>query len=166
MPFTISCACGKTLQVREDLVGKKVRCPACQAVVTVPPPTSIQPEAAYRVADEAPAPKPGGPPPLARRKPEICHEIDYEIFGDDLQLVEVELDPDETVIAEAGAMTYMEADIEFTAKLEKSPRGEYELTDAIRALALSGKKVQVLELTGDWADVRDPEVLAQLNAAK
>ena len=31
---------------------------------------------------------------------------------------------------------------------------------------LAGKKVQVLELSGDWADVRDPEVLAQLNAAK
>lgn len=36
------------------------------------------------------------------------HEIDYKIIGDDIQLVEVELDPDETVIAEAGAMVYME----------------------------------------------------------
>lgn len=39
-----------------------------------------------------------------------CHEIDYEIFGDDLQIVEVELDPRETVIAEAGMMNYMEGD--------------------------------------------------------
>jgi len=38
--------------------------------------------------------------------------IDYEIFGDDLQLVEVELDPGEGVRAEAGTMTYMEKDIE------------------------------------------------------
>ena len=38
--------------------------------------------------------------------------IDYEIFGDDLQLVEVELDPGEGVRAEAGTMTYMEQDIE------------------------------------------------------
>lgn len=45
------------------------------------------------------------------------HEIDYEIIGDDIQLVEIELDPGETVIAEAGAMNYMEADIEFTAKM-------------------------------------------------
>ena len=37
-----------------------------------------------------------------------CHEVDYEIIGHDMQLVEVELDPGETVIAEAGAMTYME----------------------------------------------------------
>ena len=35
------------------------------------------------------------------------HEIDYEIFGDDMQIVEVELDPQETVVAEAGAMNYM-----------------------------------------------------------
>jgi uncharacterized protein (TIGR00266 family) len=45
------------------------------------------------------------------------HEIDYQILGDDIQLVEVELDPGETVIAEAGVMNYMEADIEFTAKM-------------------------------------------------
>ena len=45
------------------------------------------------------------------------HEIDYRIIGDDIQLVEIELDPGETVIAEAGVMNYMEADIEFTAKM-------------------------------------------------
>jgi uncharacterized protein (TIGR00266 family) len=45
------------------------------------------------------------------------HEIDYEIFGDDMQLVEVELDPGETVIAEAGAMTYMEDGIMFETKM-------------------------------------------------
>jgi uncharacterized protein (TIGR00266 family) len=38
--------------------------------------------------------------------------IDYEIFGDDLQLVEIELDPGEGVRAEAGTMTYMENGIE------------------------------------------------------
>ena len=46
-----------------------------------------------------------------------CHEIDYEIVGDDLQTVEVELDPGETVIAEAGAMNYMEDGILFEAKM-------------------------------------------------
>lgn len=45
------------------------------------------------------------------------HEIDYTIIGDDLQMVEVELDPNETVIAEAGAMCYMESGIEFEAKM-------------------------------------------------
>ncbi|MBF0369753.1 MAG: TIGR00266 family protein [Magnetococcales bacterium] len=46
-----------------------------------------------------------------------CHEVDYEIIGDDIQLVEVELDPGETVIAEAGGMSYMEEGIEFEAKM-------------------------------------------------
>ena len=45
------------------------------------------------------------------------HEVDYEIFGDDMQLVEVELDPQETVIAEAGAMNYMDDGINFQAKM-------------------------------------------------
>lgn len=38
--------------------------------------------------------------------------IDYQIYGDDLQLVEIELDPGEGVRAEAGTMTYMEDGIE------------------------------------------------------
>ncbi len=46
-----------------------------------------------------------------------CHEIDYEIIGDDLQVVEVELDPNETVIAEAGAMNWMDNGISFEAKM-------------------------------------------------
>lgn len=64
----------------------------------------------------------------------------------------------------AGVYAFRPSVFEFTAKLEKSPRGEYELTDAIRALAHAGKRVRCLELTGEWADVRDPEVLAELNA--
>ena len=45
------------------------------------------------------------------------HEIDYEILGDDMQVVEVELDPQETVIAEAGAMNWMEEGITYEAKM-------------------------------------------------
>lgn len=45
------------------------------------------------------------------------HIIDYDIIGDDLQIVEIELDPGETVIAEAGAMNYMDDDISFEAKM-------------------------------------------------
>jgi len=45
------------------------------------------------------------------------HELDYEIVGDDIQLVEIELDPGETVIAEAGVMNYMEDGINFEAKM-------------------------------------------------
>lgn len=63
----------------------------------------------------------------------------------------------------AGVYMFRPSIYEFTARLEKSPRGEYELTDAIRALALGEKRVRAYELVGDWADVRDPEVLAELN---
>lgn len=45
------------------------------------------------------------------------HEIEYRIHGDDLQAVEIELDPQETVVAEAGAMNWMEEDISFEAKM-------------------------------------------------
>jgi len=45
------------------------------------------------------------------------HEIDYRIYGDDMQFVEVELDPGEVVVAEAGAMMYMEQGITFEAKM-------------------------------------------------
>lgn len=44
--------------------------------------------------------------------PITSHEIDFEIFGDDMQFVEIELDPRETAIAEAGAMMYMDQGIE------------------------------------------------------
>jgi uncharacterized protein (TIGR00266 family) len=45
------------------------------------------------------------------------HEIDYEIHGHGIQVVEVELDPDETVIAEAGAMVYMDSNVDFESKM-------------------------------------------------
>ena len=40
------------------------------------------------------------------------HEIDYKIFGDDMQFVEVELDPNEATVAEAGGMMYMDDGID------------------------------------------------------
>lgn len=52
----------------------------------------------------------GGPPPAPRGA--AADEIDYEIFGDDMQFVEITLDPGEVVIAEAGAMMYMTQGIE------------------------------------------------------
>ena len=44
-------------------------------------------------------------------------EIDYQIIGHSMQLVEVTLDQGETVVAEAGAMNYMEDGIEFETKM-------------------------------------------------
>lgn len=47
----------------------------------------------------------------------VSHEIDYKIFGNDIQFVEIELNPGETVIAEAGTMIYMEQGISFDVKM-------------------------------------------------
>ena len=53
-----------------------------------------------------------------------AHEVDYEIIGDDMQIVEIELDQNETVIAEAGAMNYMNDGITFEAKMGDGSKPE------------------------------------------
>jgi UDP-N-acetylglucosamine diphosphorylase / glucose-1-phosphate thymidylyltransferase / UDP-N-acetylgalactosamine diphosphorylase / glucosamine-1-phosphate N-acetyltransferase / galactosamine-1-phosphate N-acetyltransferase len=63
----------------------------------------------------------------------------------------------------AGIYTFKATIFAYLASLQKSPRGEYELTDAVRAVALDGKKVKAVEVKGYWADIRDPETLAQVN---
>ena len=70
------------------------------------------------------------------------HAIDYRIIGDDIQLVEIELDPGETVIAEAGAMNYMEDGIRFTTKMGD---GSQPTTGFLGKLGAVGKRV----LTGE-----------------
>jgi uncharacterized protein (TIGR00266 family) len=47
------------------------------------------------------------PPPIGSAAGRRAHEIDFKIFGEDMQFVEVELDPGESAIAEAGSMMYM-----------------------------------------------------------
>jgi UDP-N-acetylglucosamine diphosphorylase / glucose-1-phosphate thymidylyltransferase / UDP-N-acetylgalactosamine diphosphorylase / glucosamine-1-phosphate N-acetyltransferase / galactosamine-1-phosphate N-acetyltransferase len=63
----------------------------------------------------------------------------------------------------AGLYAFRSSIFPFIDKLEKSPRGEYELTDAIRAMAKAGVKIKAVEIKGSWADVRDPEILQALN---
>ena len=71
-----------------------------------------------------------------------CHEVDYEVFGDDMQIIEVELDPKETVIAEAGAMNYMEDGIGFETKMGD---GSKPVKGVLDSLMQVGKRV----LTGE-----------------
>jgi len=52
---------------------------------------------------------------------------------------------------------------DYTARLEKSPRGEYEFTDALKAAVKAGDRLRGVTLRRAWADVRDPSVLAELN---
>jgi dTDP-glucose pyrophosphorylase len=62
----------------------------------------------------------------------------------------------------AGIYVFRPCLFDFTAQLQLSPRGEYELTDAISAMLAAGHRIAGLEIHDRWVDVRDPEVLAAL----
>ena len=70
------------------------------------------------------------------------HEIDYKIFGDDMQFVEVELDPNEATVAEAGGMMYMDDGIEMETIFGD---GSQQQTGFMGALMGAGKRL----LTGE-----------------
>jgi uncharacterized protein (TIGR00266 family) len=73
-----------------------------------------------------------------------AHEITHEVIGDDLQFVEVELDPGETVIAEAGMMMYMEDGIGFETKMgdgSKPEAGFFEKVVSVGKRALTGESL-------------------------
>jgi dTDP-glucose pyrophosphorylase len=72
------------------------------------------------------------------------------------------LRPGVTAWYNAGIYVFKPLLFQFTARLEKSPRGEYELTDALAALLEAGHRLAGLEIQGRWVDVRDPQVLAAL----
>ncbi|HRW06344.1 MAG TPA: TIGR00266 family protein [Caldilineaceae bacterium] len=82
--------------------------------------------------------------------PRHSHEVDYQIFGDDLQFVTVELDPNETVIAEAGAMMYMEDGISFEAKMGDGSRPAAGLFDKLLSVgkrAITGESLFMTHFT-------------------
>ena len=102
MSANINCpACGKQYAYNPQLEGKQVRCQSCgnafqvrvdvagQGLEIIDAPTAVQGRSGGKRSDV----------------------IDYEIFGDEMQFVEITLDPGEMVIAEAGAMMYMSAGI-------------------------------------------------------
>ena len=72
------------------------------------------------------------------------------------------LKPGQPVWYNAGIYLFQPVVFEFTARLQKSPRGEYELTDAISAMVEAGHRIAGLPIQGRWVDVRDPGVLASL----
>ena len=78
------------------------------------------------------------------------HEVDYEIFGNDMQVVEVELDLDETIVAEAGAMNWMEEDIVFEAKMGDGSGGDEGLMGKLFSAgkrALTGESLFMTHFT-------------------
>ncbi len=74
------------------------------------------------------------------------------------------LKPGQTAWYNAGIYIFRPVVYEFTERLEKSPRGEFELTDAVNALVAGGHRIAGMRIEGRWVDVRDPEVLASLEA--
>ena len=79
-----------------------------------------------------------------------CHTIDYEIFGGDMQVVEVELDPTETVIAEAGAMNWMDDGISFEAKMgdgSQPDKGIFGSLLDVGKRALTGESIFITHFT-------------------
>jgi len=74
------------------------------------------------------------------------------------------LKPGEPVWYNAGIYLFRPPLFDYTARLQPSPRGEYELTDAISAMVADGREIAGLPIEGRWVDVRDPAVLATLQA--
>ena len=72
------------------------------------------------------------------------------------------LKPGQPVWYNAGIYIFTPELFTHTAKLQKSPRGEFELTDALSTLVAAKHKLAGLAIAGRWVDVRDPEVLASL----
>src|SRR3989442_876187 len=54
MPITFSCSCGKTLRTKDDLAGKRIKCPHCDAVLVVPD-DEFETVEAFEAVDETPA---------------------------------------------------------------------------------------------------------------
>ena len=85
------------------------------------------------------------------------HEIDYKILGDDIQLVEIELDPNETVIAEAGAMLYMEEGISFDTKLGDGSTPNQDLLGKIFSAGsrlITGESIFITHFTNQGLNKR------------
>ena len=85
------------------------------------------------------------------------HEVDYKLFGDDLQFVEVELDPGEAVIAEAGTMMYMEDDITFEAKLGDGSKPKAGFLDKMLSVGkrvITGESLFMTHFTNSGRDAK------------
>lgn len=83
-----------------------------------------------------------------------CHKVDYRIIGHDIQMVEVALDPGETVIAEAGTMTYLEQDIDFSAKMGDGSGGVMGKLLGIGKRMLTGESIFLTHFTNKGGHIR------------
>ncbi len=77
-------------------------------------------------------------------------EIDYQIYGEELQVVEVELDPNETVIAEAGAMTWMQDGVIYEAKMgdgSETSKGFFDTLISAGKRVITGESLFITHFT-------------------
>ena len=86
-----------------------------------------------------------------------CHEVDYAILGDDMQMVEVELDPGESVIAEAGALNYLEDGITFETQMGDGSKPSGGFWDTLKSAGkrmLSGTSLFMTHFTNGSSQKR------------
>jgi uncharacterized protein (TIGR00266 family) len=115
-------------------------------------PVSAIPQFASRLAPQAAPPIPGSTapparaadvPPVAPGSGRRAHDIAFRIFGEDLQFVEVALDPGESAVAEAGALMYMTPGIQMETIFGDG--SQQQGSGLVNALLGAGRRV----LTGE-----------------
>ena len=99
------------------------------------------------------------------------HELDYKIIGDDMQIVEVELDPQETVIAEAGAMNYLDVGITFESKMgdgssKSDSGGLFDKVMSAGKRALSGDSIFLTHFSNSYKNRKQTVAFASPSPGK
>jgi len=117
--------CGQLLRVRDDDQGNRARCPTCNAIVDIP-------------GDDVPA----TPIVMHQEKSDV---IDYELFGEESQYVEITLDPGEITVAKADYLLYMSPGIAMeTAVSDDSGGGLLERISQVgRRMVSSGSSLKM-----------------------
>ena len=134
--------CGKHFSLHDQYAGKRVRCKACSAIFDVPAVANDQVE--FVDGHDTAA--------SYSRSGRIADEIDYEIFGTDMQYVEITLDPGEQVIAEAGGMMYMEPSIKMDTVFgdpSKQNQGFWSKMMSAGKRVLTGESIFMTTFTND-----------------
>ena len=85
------------------------------------------------------------------------HVVDYQIIGESTQMVEVTLDPGETVIAEAGAMAYMDQHVKFETRMSDGSNpdeGMFGKLISAGKRALTGESIAITHFTNEGGDAQ------------
>ena len=122
--------CEKHFSLSDHLGGQMVRCKDCSNVFKVP----------FVATEEVEVVDMPATGPMYHSKGRVADEIEYEIFGSEMQYVEIILDPGETVIAEAGMMMYMDSQIQMETVFG-SPGGQSSQGGFWQKVKSAGKRM-------------------------